>query len=94
MRTADANVFQDRALMPFSDRRLTRFWATSKLFFAASQLAAQVQAVGITPRPTFTNSINAEQNYDLFAPRLLCSSVFIAGRTLSDGVARANRTGT
>jgi hypothetical protein len=42
MRTADANVFRDRALMPFSDRRLTRFWATSKLFFAASQLAAQV----------------------------------------------------
>src|SRR5436189_12104 len=40
MRTAACNAFQHRALMPFSGRRLTPFWTTSKLFFAASQLAA------------------------------------------------------
>src|SRR5689334_16663254 len=81
MRTADCNVFQHTALMPFFSRRLTRFWTTSKLFFAASQLAVfeVLRPLDHVTSSGFHDSLmpNKMTNY---LPRLLsgvlCLSVF------------------
>jgi hypothetical protein len=69
MRTADCNVFQHTALMPFFSRRLTHFWTTSKLFFAASQLAVfeVLRPLGSRHIQRVSRFINAEQNDELLA---------------------------
>src|SRR5689334_715170 len=65
--------------MPFSGRRLTRFWTASKLFFAASQLAAfeVLRPLGLRHHPAFTNHLMLKKMTN-YVPRLFSGMLCLA----------------